>query len=139
MNQFRGAVAAAIILVGVTSGTARSAFAAPANDSIADATAVSDLPFTDFTDTRTASFDSSDPTDCFGNSHSVWYVFNPTTDVQIQANTFGSEYDTTLAVYSTSPRSLTQLACNDDSADTGSDLQSEVTFSAVAGTSYYFM
>ena len=53
----------------------------------------------------------------------------------IEANTFGSNYDTTLSVYTGSRGSLMQLACNDDSGS----LQSRIRFDAVAGTTYYFM
>src|SRR3954452_3614169 len=136
MKRLRSAAAAAIVVLAVTSGTVHNAYAAPGNDSIANATTVGGTPFTDFIDTSAASFDSTDPIDCF-NSHSVWYVFTPTTDAEIQANTFGSEYDTTLGVYSGSPDSLTPIACNDDFPNEG--FQSGVTFAATAGTSYYFM
>jgi hypothetical protein len=46
----------------------------------------------------------------------------------IEANTFGSDYDTTLSVYTGSRGALTQIACNDD-ADL---LQSLVRFNATA-------
>ena len=55
--------------------------------------------------------------------------------MRIEANTFDSNYDTTLSVYTGSRGSLTQLACNDDSGS----LQSRIRFDAVAGTTYYFM
>jgi hypothetical protein len=51
------------------------------------------------------------------------------------ANTFGSDYDTTLSVYTGSRGSLTQIACNDDF----DSLQSKVTFNAAAGEMYFFM
>src|SRR4029450_2126014 len=65
----------------------------------------------------------------------VWYVFTPTRSAIIGANTFGSDYDTTLSVYTGSPGALTQIACNDDSGN----LQSAVGFEATAGTAYFLM
>ena len=52
------------------------------------------------------------------------------------ANTFGSDYDTTLSVYTyIQGRMLTQIACNDDY----DSLQSAVFFHASAGVTYYVM
>ena len=39
----------------------------------------------------------------------------PPTTAWVTADTFGSDYDTTLAVYAGSPGALSELACNDDS------------------------
>jgi hypothetical protein len=55
--------------------------------------------------------------------------------MQIEANTFGSNYDTTLSVYTGSRGALTQIACNDDT----DSLQSQVIFEAIAGETYFFM
>jgi hypothetical protein len=47
----------------------------------------------------------------------------------------GSDYDTTLSVYTGTPGNLTQIACNDDFTS----LQSAVIFNAVAGETYFLM
>ena len=55
----------------------------------------------------------------------------------VTINTFGSNFDTLLAVYSGTSANvlvLVPVASNDDS---GSGRQSSVTFSAVGGTTYY--
>ena len=57
----------------------------------------------------------------------------------VEANTFGSDYDTTLIVVTGSPGNFTVIACNNNSGVSGSELQSHVTFNAVAGETYYFM
>lgn len=108
--------------------------AAPSNDDIANATPVTALPFTDQIDTSEATTAGDDP-DCVGNGPTVWYVYTPGVDQSLVADTFGSDYDTTLSVYTGSPGSLSQIACNDDA----SGLQSAVAFDAAAGTTYYFM
>ena len=55
--------------------------------------------------------------------------------MQIEANTFGSDYDTTLSAYTGSRGALNQIACNDDAGS----LQSQVSFYANAGETYFFM
>ena len=112
-----------------------SSAAPPSNDDFASATAVTEpLPFSDATSTGEATTAADDP-DCYGNGPTVWYAFTPSQDIYIRADTFGSDYDTTLSVYMGSPGNLLQIACNDDSAS----LQSLVTFNAVANETYYLM
>ncbi len=73
---------------------------------------------------------------CLGSAQSVWYSFTPLTNMRLEANTFGSGYDTALSVYTGSRGALSQIACSDD---VGSVQQSRVRFAATAGTTYYFM
>jgi hypothetical protein len=68
----------------------------------------------------------------------VWFTYTPQSNIRLEANTFGSNYDTTLSVYTGTRGALTQIACNDDVLGTNT-LQSRVRFDAVAGTTYYFM
>jgi hypothetical protein len=76
-----------------------------------------------------------DDPECAGNGHTVWYRFTPSADTRVNADTFGSDYDTTLSVYTGSRGALTQIACNDDF----DSLQSRVIIDATAGTTYFFM
>jgi len=108
--------------------------AAPANDEIAAATAIGGLPFTDTLDTTEATTAPDDPS-CAGNGHTVWYTFTPSADIRLDANTFGSSFDTTISVYTGSPGALAQIACNDDTAG----LQSQVLVDATGGQTYYIM
>jgi hypothetical protein len=108
--------------------------AAPANDDITQATPITALPFTDALDTKEATTAPDDP-DCAGNGQTVWYAFTPAADVFVLADTFGSDYDTTLSVYTGAPGALTQIDCNDDF----NGLQSAVLFQATAGTTYFIM
>jgi len=109
-----------------------------ANDDFANAVSVGALPFSDTRDTSTATSALDDPVDCYNNG-SVWYQFTPSgnTTITAMANTFGSDYDTTLAVYTGSRGALELIpgGCNDDF----SSLQSRVVFNATGGTTYYFM
>ena len=108
---------------------------APANDDFASATESTSLPFTDSINTSDATTAVDDP-ECAGNGHTVWYSFTAPAEMGIEANTFGSDYDTTLSVYTGSRGALTQIACNDDAAET---LQSRVRFNATEGVTYFFM
>jgi hypothetical protein len=127
------------ILVALLTGvlllcSAAGAQAQPANDDLAQAMAVTALPFTEALDTAEATTAPEDP-DCAGNGPTVWYAFTPAAAVSVLADTFGSDYDTTLSVYTEEAGALTQLACNDDF----NGLQSAVLFEATAGTTYYLM
>ena len=106
----------------------------PPNDDFNAPTVIPSMPFTTSQSVTTATAAFDDPF-CAGQAQTVWFAFTPTQNIAIEANTFGSNYDTTLSVYTGSRGSLTQLACNDDSGS----LQSRIRFDAVAGTTYYFM
>lgn len=107
----------------------------PPNDDFNNATLIPSIPFTTSEDATNATTAPDDPF-CFGANQTVWFEFTPSTNIRLEANTFGSNYDTTLSAY-TGPRgALTLIACNDDAAGT---LQSRVRFDAVAGTTYHFM
>ncbi|MEC4819922.1 MAG: calcium-binding protein [Scytonema sp. PMC 1069.18] len=65
--------------------------------------------------------------------NSVWYNWTAPASGQVEINTFGSNYDTTLAAYQGSGvNSLTSIAGNDDSGS----LQSRIFFTASAGQTY---
>jgi hypothetical protein len=106
----------------------------PPNDDFNAPTVIPSMPFTTSQNVTNATSAFDDPF-CSGQTQTVWFAFTPTQNMVIEANTFGSNYDTTLSVYTGSRGSLTQLACNDDSGS----LQSRIRFNAVAGTTYYFM
>jgi hypothetical protein len=107
----------------------------PSNDDFGAATSISTLPFADSADTTAATAASDDPTAC-GNNGSVWYTFTPSQNEAITASTIGSDYDTVLSVYTGARGALGLVTCNDDS---GGGFQSQVIFSATAGTTYFFM
>ncbi|PXW84730.1 hypothetical protein C8R34_12423 [Nitrosomonas sp. Nm84] len=109
--------------------------APPSNDDFDSAITVTEpLPFTDGTNTLEATTAPDDP-DCFGQGPTVWYSFTPTENMRIQAKTFGSDYDTTLSVYTGTRGNLSQIACNDDAGS----VQSSAVFDVVAGQTYFFM
>jgi len=61
-----------------------------------------------------------------------------TAAANVSVSTIGSSYDTTLSVWTGTPGSLTNVACNDDILS-GSITQSSLTFAATPGTNYFIM
>ena len=95
------------------------------NDSFTGATVITSLPFSTTEDTSQATSDPSDPANC-SNSGSVWFSFTPSSDMQLEADTFGSNYDTVLSAWTGTQGALNLVACNDDSVGA----QSKITFAA---------
>jgi hypothetical protein len=115
---------------------------AAGSDEAAGAHKFRDLPFSDTTDASAATASASDPTTtCPAQppTASVWYRFQPKADKLVTIDTFGSDYDTVLAVFTSTPgqsaKDLTEVTCNDDSFD----LQSQVQFQASRNVTYFIM
>lgn len=127
----------AVSMAALVLGLAAPAYAdhPPTNDDFDAAIVAGALPFLDEVDTSHATTAEDDP-DCIGNGPTVWYRFTPSEDMRVEANTFDSDYDTTLSVYTGARGDLTQIACNDDASFS---LQSRVRFDAAAGETYHFM
>jgi len=106
----------------------------PPNDDFSHATVVPSVPFTTSQDITNATVAPDDPF-CVSRNQTVWFAFTPTQNMRLEANTLGSNYDTTLGVYTGTRGALNQIGCDDDSNAT---LQSTVRFDAVAGVTYYF-
>lgn len=83
----------------------------PPNDEIADAVAVTGIPFTHVQQTANATTAPDDPF-CYGSKGSVWFVYTPALSGRVEFNTIGSSYDTTLSAYTGTHGNLSQLACN---------------------------
>jgi hypothetical protein len=109
----------------------------PPNDDFDQATVVSALPFTNELDTTDATPALDDPTDCFGlgGSSSVWYVFTPSHDLKVQADTYGSDYDTLLAVYTGVRGSLSFVP---PCSPSGGLIYDRLVLSLSEGVTYYF-
>ena len=135
-SRVRAFLGAFLCLAFASHGVALAA--PPANDDCADATAVSALPFDDaIADTSEATTEPSDPTngcDFQKGSNSVWYRFTAPSDGVVVADTFGSDYDTTLAAYTGACGAFTdELDCDEDS---GGGSQSQISFPVTSGTTY---
>jgi hypothetical protein len=125
----------AITLAMVIAALPAVALAAIPNDHPEQATEVTSLPFQVMQDTSGATDSPDDPECTAGDGHSVWFSFTPESTIDVVANTFGSDYDTTLSVYIDDGGPLVQIACNDD----WEYLQSQVFWTAEANVTYLIM
>lgn len=111
-----------------------AAAAPPSNDDFDSATLVGELPYETAVLANEATAAPDDP-NCFGGARTVWYRVVPATDMRLIVDTAGSNFDSTLGVYTGARGSLTQVACNDDHVRR----QSEVRFDVTGGTPYHIM
>ena len=126
-------ITAVLILV-----SAAPALALPVNDDLGDASSVIGLPFSDSVDASDATIEPGEPVEgdepCPPRSSTVWYEVTLETSQEVAIDTSGSDYDTTLAVYTGSNYGdMAVVACNDD---TFFGLQAALSFTAEAGVTY---
>lgn len=112
----------------------------PANDNFANATPIATAIFSDVVDSFAATVEATDPVPTCSPSgqalgKTVWWKFSSGAGGNVSANTSGSPYDTLIAVFTGSPGSFVQTACNHGPTP-GS---SQVSFTAAAATTYYYM
>jgi len=113
--------------------------AAPTNDNFADATEITQLPFSETVDASEASIEPGEEPSCNGGVTSVWYRFTPDRDMSVkaEANDNVTYRTVALALYAgTSLDNLTLLACGTQSP-LGYFSPQLVDFDATAGTTYY--
>jgi len=124
----------------------------PPNDNFANAINIIPYTFGDVQDSSGATTESADPTPpCIqqsqgntgghpnGTYNSIWYKFTPVVSAPLNVDTIGSSYDTVLSVWSGSPGSFVNVACNDDIIP-GVNIQSQLAnVQLTAGTTYYIM
>jgi hypothetical protein len=121
-----------VALLGALS--AGSAWAqAPSNDTFANATVISSLPFSDTLDTTQATTDSDDAEVLAACGQSVpvaatvWYAVTPSADQIVAIDTSGSTYTAGVGVVTGAPGGFSAVSCFIGSG----------SFSAVAGETYY--
>jgi len=110
---------------------------APDNDSFASAATVTTTPFTTSEFNNCATKQTGEPNHAgFAGGHSVWYNWTPTSNHTAVITTRRSSFDTTLAVYTGNEVNALVLIASDDDIS-ANNLQSYVTFTAVANTTYH--
>jgi subtilisin family serine protease len=108
----------------------------PPNDNFADAADLVDTTTTGSTIDATAEPSEPNHADASSPITSVWWRWTAPADGTATFDTLGSDYDTTLAIYTgDSPAFLEPIASNDD--EPGGTLQSSVSFNALEGTTYH--
>ncbi len=128
--------------------TAQTAVAASANNVLGSGGTLIPGGMTSYTDTTDTTGFSTEPGEVgtcgnfsnAGNNHSGWYAYTPALSGWLDVDTFGSDYDTVLEVFTSTANpptaftQLTSLACNDDS---GGGSTSALNLAVTAGTTYY--
>lgn len=95
------------------------------NDTYANATVINTIPSQIMADVSGAVAGAEDPAMSCGNGStpgSVWFTYTPSQTGPVSFNTFNSNYDTVLAVYTGAPGSFVEVGCNDDSGGPTSSL-----------------
>jgi hypothetical protein len=134
-----GSMTAALLLtaMGYTPSTSAGPPPPKDNDDFANAVAIPGIPYSNKQDTSSATAEPGEPSPCGEKSATVWYEFTATAaedGIRLQADTIGSDYDTTVSVYTGDTlASLDLIRCNDDQ-DVG--VQSAVQFTVAAGETY---
>jgi hypothetical protein len=128
----------AIVLGAVLAVPLAPAWAAPpSNDTVAGATVIDSLPFSDTVDTTEATSDDDDaslrplcqvdPTLTFSNS--VWYAYTPSTDQTVAIDTSGSSYFAAGAIVTGAPGAFEPVP--------GGCFFGSTTVELTANTTYY--
>lgn len=100
-HHLHGLLLLTFLMVGVSLIWATAAWAAPVNDDLATATAITALPFSDTVDTSAATLEAGEPQFCAFSSNTVWYSVTPTQDGVLTADTTGSPALSQVTAYST--------------------------------------
>jgi len=116
-------------------GTFRLRWEIPPNDSFSNAEALQGIAASATGGNIDATGEAGEPLHAgISADASVWWHWRAPASGRTQVDTVGSNYDTTLAVYSgSSLAALTQIAANDDAVGA----QSRVAFDAAGGTLYW--
>ena len=113
-----------------------TAVAAPANDKV-DTALTASVPYASFVNTTSATVDTGTANACSPSLGlvSVWYKYSATSNRKIYLDTFGTPYNTFIAVWTKNPDStLNLVTCVDDSNGTQQTL---VSLTVSSGTTYY--
>ena len=105
------------------------------NDAFARARVISP-GFTSTFENASADVQSGEPSGCAGIGRTVWFKYQPTANRRVTFDTFGSSFDSQVAVFrGTSLGGLALVNCADDTDETDGD--GSVSWTAVAGKTYY--
>ena len=109
-----------------------------ANDLCGGALVISGSNYTNTQSTLNATLTGDPVPFCAGGyGNGVWYQYTPSGFGSIVVDTFGSDFDTLLGVYSGTCGSLTEVGCNNDATTNLST--SQLTVPVNAGTTYYIL
>ena len=129
VTNFNGSVSSSNMLLKV--------IVAVANGLCNSAIVITNASYTNTQSTLQADAPGNPEPDCvYGFGHGVWYEFTAPVAGLLEVDTFGSDFDTGLALYTGTCGALTEVACNDDADGL---LTSQVTEPMSAGTTYFIL
>lgn len=111
--------------------------AAPDNDDFSAATLINGATGIISGSTVEATAEASEPVHYFPAHHSIWYKWTASSTQPIHFSTYGSSFDTVLAIYTGSVLdTLTKITANDNDPHL-STTSSRVSLTPTSGTTYY--
>ena len=111
-------------------------WAVPSNDTQSTAITIGSLPFSNQQTTADATSDETKPFCSNSSGSSVWYEYTPTSNQLLNIDTFGSNYDTVLSVFTDKEGGLAEVFCNDDFKE---QIQSQLQVEVNQNTAYYIV
>lgn len=132
-ERFRTRVVTVMIILIIIMSSVQPVFAVGSNDNFADATQITDLPYSTNADNTSATSEGGEPyPSCgYGNEPiSVWYSYTPSANTSLTVRASYYDYPPILAIYTGSWGNLTQIACGNYST--------QIAFPAQASVTYYF-
>ena len=136
--QVRAVNSAGVVYADTNNWASFTTAAGPANDTVDSATALPvNPPYENVLNTTAATLDTGTTNACSPalGLASVWYKYTATSNRRIYLDTFGTNYDTFIAVWVKNINgTLSLVTCNDNAAGL---TQSTVNLSVVNGTTYY--
>lgn len=120
--------------------------AAPTNDDFDSATPIDTYPYEIIINATSATQANDDPATigpcgtAVGNktlrkgNQTVWYTYSTPATRPVSIDTYGSSYDTYVAVWTGNRGSLSLVKCDEDTLDA---IQGRLTFNAIAGITYH--
>jgi alpha-tubulin suppressor-like RCC1 family protein len=109
-----------------------------ANDLCSGAILITNASSTNVQSTLGATAFGDPVPDCVdGFGHGVWYQFTAPVAGILEVDTFGSDFDTGLAVYTGTCGALTEAACDDDTVGVGAT--SQVSLPTTPGMTYFIL
>jgi alpha-tubulin suppressor-like RCC1 family protein len=123
--------------LGIADSATAKLFVTLPNDNFVNASAIPPTGGRMLGSTSGATKEVGEPSHAGNNGGaSVWFTWNAPTDCSVTLDTIGSSFDTLLAVYTGNVVSNLSLVMADDDG-AGYQLNSKLSFSALAGTTYH--
>lgn len=135
-TKFLGGVAVATAFLLLPASPAHAA--APANDNLASATLITAIPTTKVQSTASSTVQSGESQQsCASAQRTVWFEVKLPQTTPVSVSTYGSSFDTAVAVWTGTAKTFTNLKAVQCNNDMGTRRQSMIGWVAEAGVRYF--